>query len=140
MFTTESENLDGVLGPNRKQRTNAAAYVGLYPFLRDVAGMYGYALAVHGSMANDFDLVAVPWVETAVPAETLVEKLCEVLGGKKRLMNHGLDGEIYEQPADRPHGRKAWIIHLGGGPHIDISVMPLVEKAIPPGKNPEEPA
>lgn len=89
---------------NWKHRANAAAYVGLYPFLRDVAKLNGYALGVHGSLANDFDLIAVPWVENAVSADKLITELAEVVGG-----------EIPEiqQPGIKPHGRLAWTVHLG---------------------------
>lgn len=31
--------------------------------LRDIAREHGYALSVHGSVARDIDIVAIPWVE-----------------------------------------------------------------------------
>jgi hypothetical protein len=37
----------------------------LLPALREVARRFGYALAVHGSLEWDIDLVAVPWCENA---------------------------------------------------------------------------
>jgi hypothetical protein len=116
------DNLDQVLGPNRKERTNAATYVGLYPLLRDEAAMHGYALAVHGSMARDFDLIAVPWVENPSSAEVLVQSLCGTIGGKVRTYNNE-GGKIVEQPTVKPHSRLAWTIHFGGGPYIDLSVI-----------------
>jgi hypothetical protein len=42
-------------------------------FARVVARSKGYALAVHGSLARDIDLVAVPWVEEAASAAELAE-------------------------------------------------------------------
>jgi hypothetical protein len=33
----------------------------LYPELSEIARSHGYALAVHGSLARDFDLICVPW-------------------------------------------------------------------------------
>lgn len=45
-------------------------YQAFLPELRKVARSCGYALAVHGSMERDLDLVAVPWVDNPhAPAE-----------------------------------------------------------------------
>jgi hypothetical protein len=98
--------------------------VGLYPFLRDEAAMQGYALAVHGSMARDFDLIAVPWVDNPAKPEDLVKELCDIVGGKVRLYKNEGEGKITAEPTIKPHGRLAWTIHLGGGPYIDLSVIP----------------
>src|SRR5271154_4799160 len=44
-----------------KPANNGPFYAaGLYPKLAEVFRSHGYALAVHGSLASDFDLVAVP--------------------------------------------------------------------------------
>ncbi len=102
-----------------KHRANAAAYVGLYPFLRDVAKLNGYALAVHGSLANDFDLIAVPWVMDAARAGKLIQELAEVVGAEV-----GKDDPAAPNPGIKPHGRLAWTVHFGRGPYMDISVMP----------------
>jgi hypothetical protein len=32
-----------------------------YPDLAEITRKHGYALAVHGSLARDFDLIAIPW-------------------------------------------------------------------------------
>jgi len=46
----------------------------LYPDLAAICISHGYALAVHGSLARDFDLIAVPWVaQTSLPEEVLKE-------------------------------------------------------------------
>ncbi|HKB93311.1 MAG TPA: hypothetical protein VKC62_03635, partial [Gaiellaceae bacterium] len=43
----------------------AAVYCYLVPILAEVAREHGYALAVHGTMARDLDLVAIPWIDAA---------------------------------------------------------------------------
>jgi hypothetical protein len=40
----------------------AASYALLYPHLVELVRPLGYALALHGSMNRDFDMVAVPWL------------------------------------------------------------------------------
>ena len=87
-----------------------------------VAREMGYAIAVHGSRVRDLDLIAVPWVEDAKPAIELVTALELAVAGY--VANRTKDG-IEEWPRKKPHGRRAWTIHLGGGPYIDLSVMPL---------------
>ena len=47
--------------------------------LKTKARELGYNLVLHGSLARDIDLIAIPWVESAVPAEQLVEAFLEVI-------------------------------------------------------------
>lgn len=84
---------------------------GIQKVCRDV----GYNIAVHGSLNYDLDLVAIPWVEEAVDCETLIQTICDFIGGS-----------CADQGSDKPHGRRAYIISFGGGPHIDLSVMPRI--------------
>ena len=35
-------------------------------------------------------------------------------------------------PGMKPHGRLCWSFHLGGGPYIDLSVMPLAPQILTP--------
>lgn len=49
----------------------APVYVAaMYPGLCEIFQRHGYALAVHGSVARDLDLLAIPWVEH--PSKRLV--------------------------------------------------------------------
>ncbi len=93
----------------------SAFYASLYPTLRQVAREYGYALALHGSLVKDLDVLAVPWTKDACDAETLAEALRACSGG------FFVGGDATAMP----HGRLAWTIHLGApGGYIDLSVMP----------------
>lgn len=38
----------------------------------------GWALALHGSMASDMDIMAMTWTEDAKPADYMIGKLTEV--------------------------------------------------------------
>ena len=81
-----------------------------------LAREYGYAIAVHGSLQRDLDLIAVPWSDVASDAEELVQAICHTTGG------FILEGQDDATP--KPHGRLAYNIHLGAGLYIDLSVMP----------------
>lgn len=119
----------------RRYPAVASFYAKLMPLLVKRAREHGYALAVHGSMATDLDLVAAPWTEDAVDAETLVESICELVGGKiNRWGSEDFCWEACVSPAEKPHGRRAWSIYLSdsfSGPYIDLSVMPLQKKETP---------
>lgn len=98
----------------------------LMPALRYVAYRAGYAIAVHGSLKTDIDLIAVPWRDSAVGAEYMAEKIrktAEQIIGIARVR----DGEV--QPVKKECGRLAWSFYLTSedwpGPYIDLSVMPI---------------
>lgn len=111
-----------------------AMYCLLYGALKEKALELGYALAVHGSLQRDFDLLAVPWIEEAVDAATLVEALRTVCGGF--IIADGTAGARWDaeqfklvaaeikNPQSMPHGRLAWNIHFAGSVMLDVSVMP----------------
>ena len=131
-----------------KPATPAPMFACLYPALCDIARANGYALAIHGSVMTDLDLIAVPWAETACDAETLMQAMMHKLGAlnyrqllerdcaswaKYSDIDQMVKGERERNgdprgPLDcaiKPHGRKAWNLHLLHGVKIDLSVMPL---------------
>lgn len=110
----------------------AAMYAWMIPHLQTVGKQYGYAIAVHGSMARDLDLVAVPWTDSASPAEVLVAAVCDAVGGAVR-NDPQTEGNKYDattrNPVEKSHGRLCWAIRFAGHRfYIDLSVMPLQQK------------
>lgn len=103
----------------------AMTYASCLGTIKEAARELGYAITVHGSFIRDLDLVAIPWVDNAEPPEMLVAAIREITGGS--IIN---DPTAYptnysrRAPEPKPHGRLAWSLHLGGGPFIDLSVMP----------------
>lgn len=103
--------------------------------IRARAQELGYAVAVHGTLKRDIDLVAIPWIGEAVEAHELAEAVRvvaeSITGWAKPKI--GLEVSEYFKQGSRgskPHGRLVWSFHLtqkwqgGGGPYIDLSVMP----------------
>jgi hypothetical protein len=113
----------------KRSKRLPAWYAVLYVRLVDRARRLGYALAPHGSMKRDLDLIAIPWTESAVSAQELVKTFAEICNGYLA-QSKPRQGEKYRVPTIKPHGRRAYSIHLGGGPYIDLSVMPRKRKAI----------
>ena len=97
-----------------------AAYASLYPVLVATARRNGYALAIHGSVRRDFDLIAIPWVEDPSTAHQLVDAITKKIGAWRMSGRKGRD------PSKKPHGRLTWQLHLEN-PHmyLDFSVMPV---------------
>lgn len=97
----------------------------LFPALKFVARKCGYALAVHGSLKTDIDLIAIPWRECPISQESLAERI--------RLAAEAIIGCAEMRPGDKkptqkPNGRLAWSFYLVPlecrGPYIDLSVFP----------------
>lgn len=108
---------------NARERQNLKAkYTALLPEIKVVAKAFGYAMAIHGSMMRDLDLVAVPWTDDATDADALADAV--------RRISEGIWAEGKPAPTKKPHGRLAYTIVLpkiewsGGNGFIDLSVLP----------------
>lgn len=110
-------------GPAVKGAT-PVGYLAFLPGLVQLCRAEGYNLLVHGSLARDFDLVAIAWTHSAIPIPDLVQKIVEHTGGK---LQDDLDCDPFDftrrSAEPKPHNRWAYTIHLGAGPMIDLSVM-----------------
>jgi hypothetical protein len=109
----------------------AAAYVAFYPMMHAVAKRHGYALAIHGSLHRDCDLVAIPWVEKASDPLTLIKALKKATG---TVIQHPDTDHLFKDGngTEKPHGRLAYSLHVTThgmyGGYFDISVMPRTSK------------
>ena len=105
----------------------AAAYAALYPMLQQIAKRHGYALAVHGSLHRDFDLVAIPWIEEASSPLTLIKAIKKAT---RTVTQHEQTDHHFKdcRPTQKPHGRVSYSLHVTNsgmyGGYLDISVMP----------------
>ena len=88
-------------------------YTHLYIHLTRVALEHGYALALHGSMARDLDVIAVAWTEDAAPAEELLAAFVEEL-----------DSRWVSEPEQKPRGRRAWTMTIPRSHAVvDLSII-----------------
>jgi len=91
-------------------------YLELLPKLRRIARRHGYALAVHGSMQRDFDLVAIPWVDKFSRPLIFLDAIMKAIDGTQ-----GTNFGVW-----KPNGRKAYSIQLPDflrtGMYLDISI------------------
>lgn len=108
--------------PDKESIRRARAYPQALAILRYVGAQCGYAIAVHGSERRDLDVVAVPWVDEARSAEEFIEALREAFKRYEFTAMHS-EGD-HPLPRKLPHGRLCWPFHFGGGPYLDLAVMP----------------
>lgn len=128
---TEPFRADPAPPPTPAKRMSAppTLYAVMYPELVRIAREHGYALAVHGSMTRDFDLIAVPWTAEAGDPQPMIDEMKRAVSGV--YVHHEVDHIVKDgNPSTKPHGRRAWSIHLTNngcdGPYIDLSVMPRI--------------
>jgi hypothetical protein len=104
-----------------------AFYRSALPAMKAAARECGYALAVHGSMRRDLDLIAAPWTEEHTDPDTLADHL--------QLAACGIKSSGHQWDHNKPCGRIAtefpicwtsWHDMVGAG-HVDLSVMPDTE-------------
>lgn len=93
-------------------------YAVLYESMRKAALDLGYALALHGSMQSDMDLMAMPWTEDARPIEDLVSAINDCVG-KTVWYESNLTNRT-----EKPHGRIVYTLSIMGDYYIDFSIMP----------------
>lgn len=95
----------------------AVFYAVLYNSFKKAALECGYCLALHGSMAADMDLIAVPWVEDAKTPDELVRAISDCIDGTVWKGHHIMDRH------EKPHGRLSYTLSIMGDYQIDLSVM-----------------
>lgn len=93
----------------------APFYCALYPELAEIAREHGYALAIHGSLQRDFDLVCIPWINT--PSEPKV--IVEAITSRYAMWQVG-------DPERKEHGRIAYTLAVMKECFLDLSFMPVV--------------
>lgn len=102
---------------NKPKPNYAPVYAAaMYPDLAQITRDHGYALAVHGSVARDFDLIAIPWVENPAAPEAVIEAIV------KRFAVKVIRDDA---PVEKPHGRRVWVLSVGFGEcFLDLGFMP----------------
>jgi len=93
----------------------APAYAMMLPLFQQVGLAHGYAIAIHGSMASDLDMVAMPWTEEPSSHAELFDAL----------YNRFCKGapEIEAGPTYLLHHRVAYKLPLRGFCFVDLTII-----------------
>jgi hypothetical protein len=94
----------------------APTYLALYPELAEIARKHGYALAVHGSVGRDFDLICIPWIDEPSEPDAVIDEITKTFV----IRRHSGGWE------SKKHGRRAHTVCIFGEWAIDLSFMPVI--------------
>ncbi len=92
-----------------------AFYACMWEDIRQCAMNCGWAVALHGSLSSDMDIMAMPWVDKAVPFEVLVAKISQLFDGNQIAENY------YITYDEKPHNRVVATIPIFADFYLDIS-------------------
>ena len=98
-------------------------FLELLPAIREAAKELGYAIGLHGSLARDFDIVAIPWTIQAASSDNTAKAIYTAAKGERwRLW--------WDEGKPKPHGRKAysfdWNETNKNWGYCDLSIMPIL--------------
>ena len=97
----------------------------ILPAVREVARFNGYAVAVHGSLKRESELIAVAWPDQACEPGELIN---QVRGAVSGILGNCI--QLTKPPTQKPHGRIAvTLVHPGFAGEIDLSIIPPKSKA-----------
>lgn len=112
-------------------------FLALLPKIRQAAREKGYAVGLHGSLARDYDLIAVPWVEEAADPDDLAEAIKDAAGCVRWRVFRGEGSVGHRNQVDKPHGRLTYAFdwdkkNYENRDYIDLSVMPMSRQPFAP--------
>jgi len=92
----------------------AVFYATLWNDLRQAAMDNGWALGLHGSLASDMDIMAMPWTEEATTDSEMIEaiKNCFTEASK-----------ITVEESDMPNNRRVFTLSIWADFYLDINII-----------------
>lgn len=97
-----------------KAANYAPVYCALYPQLAEMARKHGYAMAVHGTLGRDFDLICIPWVDAPSEPQELVNEITKTFAIKQ-----------LHEPDTVCHGRQRYTLSVAFGEcSLDLQFVP----------------
>lgn len=96
----------------------AVFYACMWNDFRQAALDCGWALGLHGSLANDMDIMAMPWTKEATSEGELIAAL-------EKCLTIPDDAAHFKttKSTDKPHGRAVYTIHIWADFYIDLSII-----------------
>jgi hypothetical protein len=107
----------------------ASFYACMWDDLRNAAMDCGWALALHGSLKSDMDIMAMPWIEDAKPVEVMIQSLSDCFTECRFKKYHTVPH------VGKPHGRIVYTMSIWADFYIDISIMPPHNNLIMKGQH-----
>lgn len=99
---------------------SAPVYACLYPQFAKIARNHGYALAAHGTLGQDVDLICVPWTDAPSAPQDVVDDFVTLFTMKQ-----------VGQPCYKPHSRLAYTLStLSNDRPLALSFTPITRSAL----------
>lgn len=95
----------------------AAFYAAMWDDIRQCAMDCGWAVALHGSLTSDMDIMAMPWVSGACSFGELMIRIVALFSGNRMSENFTI---TYNE---KPYGRIVATVPIWADFHLDISTM-----------------
>lgn len=97
----------------------AAFYASMWNDFRQAAMDCGWALGLHGSLASDMDIMAMPWVENATTADVMVQRLVDLFN----FSEFWKENLISVDKTSKPNGRVVYTIPIYADFYIDLNII-----------------
>jgi hypothetical protein len=99
----------------------AVFYACLWEDFRTAALNNGWALGLHGSLANDMDLMAMPCIEDCSSVTEMIKSI-------ENCLTIPEDSHHFKttRSDDKPNGRVVYTIHIFADFYIDLNVIEIV--------------
>ena len=92
----------------------AVFYAAMWNDFRQAALDKGWALALHGSLANDMDIMAMPWTENAEP-------VLEMILALKKCFDNPRSIDVTE--TDMPNNRRVFTLSIWADFYLDVNII-----------------
>lgn len=94
-------------------------YATIWESIRKIVYEHGWGAGLHGSLSRDMDIIAIPWSEDAINADTLIDIIIEKCFENNILAKYGK--QVIRN--SKPHGRICYAIPITEELYLDISIM-----------------
>lgn len=95
----------------------AAFYAAMWDDIRQCAMDCGWAVALHGSLNSDLDIMAMPWVQEACSFESMIAEIVKLFYGNYLAEGYRIAYGV------KPWGRVVATIPIWADFYLDISTM-----------------
>lgn len=93
----------------------AVFYAAMWDDFRQAAMDKGWALALHGSLASDMDIMAMAWVEDACSPLDMIEAIKDCFNKPEEITLH--------RPTEMPNNRIVYTLSIFADFYLDINVI-----------------
>jgi len=98
----------------------AVFYACMWDDFRQAALNNGWALGLHGSLASDMDIMAMPWIENCSGIDEMIKSLEDCLTIPDAAAHFKT-----KRSDDKPNGRVVYTVHIFSDFYLDINIIDI---------------